>query len=92
LRRAVERRSAFVIVFLRGLPRWLPGILVVGLLAGGLLLHGVPGAVLLAVIALLLIWLVFLSWPALPVLGRGVRLVVIALLIAAVIGRALGRF
>lgn len=77
---------------MRGLPRWLPGFATVLLLAGGLLLPGIAGAVFIALVALLLGWLVFLSWPALPLMGKGVRSVAIVLLVGAAVGRALHRF
>jgi hypothetical protein len=91
LRTKVERRSAAVILFLRGLPRWLPGVGVLCLLGGGLLLPGLAGAALMMVVAAILLWLVYLSWPAVPAFGRLVRLLVVALLAAAAVGRALHR-
>jgi hypothetical protein len=86
-RRAVERRSAFVLVFLRSLPRAVPGLMVVGLLVAALLAPPVVSAVALLVVALLLVWLTFLSWPVVPAQGRAVRLVVIAVVIAYAIAR-----
>ncbi len=81
-RAAVERRSATVVVFLRHLPRALPGILVLGLVAAGLLAPPVAGGVALLFVAVVLTWLVFLSWPAVPPPGRAVRLVVLAIVVA----------
>ncbi len=88
-RREVERRSAIVVLFLRGLPRALPALLVLAVVAGGLALPGIGGALCLLLAALVLAWLVYLSWPALPVAGRAIRLVVIAAVIA-VAGSRLG--
>jgi hypothetical protein len=74
-------------VFLARLPRALPGLLVIGLVAGGLLAPPAVGGVLLLVVAVLLAWLVFLSWPALRPPAKAVRLLVIAM----VAGYALSR-
>ena len=86
-RQAVERRSALVLVFLRGLPRAVPGLMVVGLLVAALLAPPVASAIALIVVALLLVWLTFLSWPAVPPQGRAVRLVVVAIVVAYAIAR-----
>lgn len=87
LRQAVERRSAVVVLFLRGLPKAMPGLLVLGLLAGALVAPGALGAVLVGLVALLLTWLVYLSWPALPQAGRLIRLAVIGGLLAVAASR-----
>lgn len=87
-RHAVERRSATVAVFLSHLPRALPGLLVVSLVAAGLLAPPPANGVVLLVVALLLAWLVYLSWPAIPAQAKAIRVVVIAL----VVGYALSRF
>ena len=89
-RTAVERRSAKVVVFLRGLPRPVPGLLVVGLVAAGLLAPPLVSGVALLVVALLLAWLVFLSWPAVPAPGRAIRVVVIAMVTAYALVRFAG--
>ncbi|HEX8003534.1 MAG TPA: DUF6703 family protein [Mycobacteriales bacterium] len=89
-RAAVERRSAHVVVFLRGLPRPLPGLVVVGLVAAGLLAPPVVGGVALLLVAVLLTWLVFLSWPSVPPPGRAIRVVVVALVIAYALVRLAG--
>lgn len=86
-RREVERRSAIVVLFLRQLPRALPALIVLGVVAGGLALPGVAGAVCLVLSALILGWLVYLSWPALSLPGRLVRLVVIGTVFALASGR-----
>lgn len=80
-RAAVERRSFVVVAFLRGLPKAMPGLLMLAILAGGLVLRGVPGAACVGFGALVLLWLTYLSWPALPQVGRAVRVVVIAMLV-----------
>lgn len=86
----VERRSAVVLVFLRSLPRPVPGLLVLGLLAAGLLAPGIAGVAALAVVALVLAWLTYLSWPAVPATGRAVRLLVLCLVVGYLLARAAG--
>ncbi|HVE64849.1 MAG TPA: DUF6703 family protein [Mycobacteriales bacterium] len=86
-RRAIERRSAVVLLFLRGLPRALPALLVLGVVAGGLALPGVAGAVCLVLAALVLVWLVYLSWPALSPAGRAIRVLVIAAVVVLALDR-----
>jgi hypothetical protein len=87
LRNAVERRSATVVVFLSRLPRAVPGLLVVFLVAAGLLAKPVVSGVALLLVGLLLTWLVFLSWPRVPAPGRAVRVVVIAIVVAYAVSR-----
>lgn len=82
LRRSLERGSAVVLMFLHRLPRWVPFVLMLGLLAAALLLQGVLGAVFLGILALLLSWLAFLSWPNLSAGHRGFRVVSIAVVLA----------
>lgn len=86
-RREVERRSAIMVLFLRGLPKALPALVVLGVVAGGLALPGVAGMVCLALSALVLTWLVYLSWPALSGPGRLIRVAVIGSVLAMVGGR-----
>ncbi|MEO6712005.1 MAG: DUF6703 family protein [Mycobacteriales bacterium] len=80
LRHAVERRSAAALFFLRSLPRALPPLLVVGLLAGGVLAPGPIGALCLLAIIVLFGWLLFLSWPALAPQARIIRIAVLAMM------------
>jgi hypothetical protein len=87
MRETVERRSAVLLVFLRSLPRALPGLLLLGLVAAGLALPGLGGTLALLVVALLLGWLTYLSWPAVPAPGRAVRLLVLAVVLAAAAAR-----
>lgn len=88
-RTAVERRSALVLVFLSRLPKALPALLMLGLLALGLLLPGLGGAAFLVAAALFLAWVAYLAWPALPPPGRYVRLTVIGVVLAAAVFRAI---
>lgn len=80
-RRKVERRSAILVLFLRGLPKALPALIVLAIVAGGLALSGPAGVACYLLSVLILAWLVYLSWPALPPAGRAVRIAVIAAVI-----------
>lgn len=75
-RHSIERRSATALLFMRSLPKLLPPLVVVGLLAGGVLLPGIVGAVCFLAVMALFGWLLFLSWPALAPQARVVRLAV----------------
>jgi hypothetical protein len=88
LRRAVEQRSAAPLAWLATRPRWVPFVLVLALLLGGLFAPVALGVALLAVLLLLLGWLTYLAWPRLPQGGRLVRLAVLALVVLAVVQRA----
>jgi hypothetical protein len=79
LRRAVERRSTGLLTWLATRPRWVPFVLVLALLLGGLFAPPVVAAVCLLVLLLALLWLTYLAWPRLDAGGRLVRMVVIVL-------------
>ena len=70
LRDTIERKSATMLVFLHRMPRWLPMLVVFGLLSVALALKGVLGGVLLVALAAILGWLAYISWPT---LARGDR-------------------
>jgi hypothetical protein len=79
LRRAVERRSAAPLTWLSTRPRWLPFLLVLALLLGGLFAPPAIAVVLLLALALLVAWLTYLAWPKLEPTGRLSRLLVLVL-------------
>ena len=86
-RRAVERRSTGLLTWLATRPRWVPLVLVLALLLGGLFAPPVIGAVLLLVLLLALLWLTYLAWPRLEASGRLVRLLVVVLIGYVVVQR-----
>jgi uncharacterized protein DUF6703 len=92
LRRRVERWSATPLVFLHQLPRWLLPVVLVALLLAGMLGTGWVGAAALLVLAALLGWLAYLSWPSTPPQGRLLRLAAFVVLILLAAGHAFGRF
>ena len=78
--------------FLRRLARVNPTtafLVALALLLGGLFLPGIVGALLLAAIATGLAALTFTTWPVQSPLTRTVRLVLLALLIAGAVAKAL---
>lgn len=81
-RRAAERRSALPLIYLRHLPSWLPPVVLAALLVTGLAVRGWGGALALCVVAAILGWLAYLSWPALAGRGRLGRAVAVACLLA----------
>ncbi len=71
---------------LRGLPGWVPLLAVLALVLAGLYTPAAVGAALLVLVALVVGWLSYLAWPALPPAGRLVRLAApVLLLVAAVV-------
>ncbi|MQA80764.1 MAG: hypothetical protein GEV10_20170 [Streptosporangiales bacterium] len=83
LRARLERRSATVLVFMHRLPRWVPFVLMLGLLAAALLVKGVIGGLLLVLLAVVLCWLAFVSWPTLGKGDRAFRVFAMLVVVAA---------
>ena len=80
LRRSVERRSAPVLLWLSSRPKVLLPALVVVLLVGGLAAPPAVGLWLLVLLSLLLLWLSYLSWPALDGRARALRAAMLLLI------------
>ena len=87
-RRAVERFSARPLVFLTQLPRWVLLLIVLGLLVSGFAVPGLIGAVCLLLVAILLGWLAYLSWPSINTSGRAGRVVALVCMIVIVVWQA----
>ena len=87
LRRTVEARSAPVLLWLSSRPKVLLPALVVVLLVGGLAAPPAVGLVLLAALAVVLLWLSYLSWPALDGRGRALRVAMLLLIAVALVQR-----
>lgn len=81
-RRRVELTAGPAVVLVSRLPRFVPFLVVLGLLVGGLLLSGPLSAALLLLLALVMAALLFLAWPALPQQGRVLRAAVVVLVTA----------
>jgi hypothetical protein len=88
-RRAIERRSAALLVYLHQLPRWLPAVVLAVLLITGLAVHGIGGAIALIGVALVLGWLAVVSWPQLSPSGRVIRVLVVALVAGVAVAQAI---
>ena len=86
-RAAVEKRSGPLLVLLSRQHRAVVPLVSVLLLLGGLALPMPVGVACLAVLALFLAWLTFLSWPAVVGQGRVVRLATVGLVVAAMVSR-----
>ena len=87
-RSAMERSSATPLVFLHQLPRWLPPLVMLALLITGFAVPGWIGATALALVALFLGWLGYLSWPALTARGRLLRAAAVACILAIAVIQA----
>jgi hypothetical protein len=84
-RRRVEQRSSAALSRLSRFPTWLPLVVVLALTVAGLTIRGPLGALFLLVLAAVIGLLCYLSWPVLSGNARLVRVLVLALLLAAVI-------
>lgn len=81
-RQRVERASARVLLLLlHQLPRWLVPVVLAALLLGGLALGGAGGLALLIVLAAVLGWFAYLSWPALTGQARLLRAAAIVVVV-----------
>ncbi|MEO7070075.1 MAG: DUF6703 family protein [Nostocoides sp.] len=87
LRSSVEHASLPVITRMARLPKAIPFLVMLALLVAGILIPG-WGWVLMAVGALVLAWILFLSWPGLGSSERLMRVAVLALWIAITVTRA----
>jgi hypothetical protein len=80
-RRAVERRAAVPMVMLARLPRWIPAAVMGGLIVCGIAIPGLVGLLCLIPVALFVLLLTYLSWPAITVSGKLIRVVTLAILV-----------
>ena len=85
----MERRSGPLLVVLSGLPRPIVPLVSLALLVGGLSLPPAPAAGCLGVLALLVGWLSYLSWPVLLAKARLIRLATAGLVLVALVQRLL---
>ncbi len=81
-RRAMERRSAAVLVYLHGLPAWLPPAVAAALLIAGLAVRGWAGGIALLAVGAFAGWLAAVSWPRLSSAGRLGRCAAVGCLVA----------
>lgn len=92
---ALHRVSPPLLRRLHALPRWLVVITPAIVLFAGLILTG-PfawlGALLLALVGVFLGWLTALSWPAIGPAARLLRVVVVVALFGIAVYKAMGKF
>jgi uncharacterized protein DUF6703 len=88
-RQSLERSSARPLVFLHQMPGWLPPVALLALLIVGFAVPGWTGAASLAGVALFLGWLGYVSWPALRVRGRLLRIAAVACVLALAVVQGL---
>jgi hypothetical protein len=84
----LRRRSAVFLVYVHQLPRWVPLVLLPLLLIVGLAVHGVGGAVALALLALAL-WFLFMAAPTRNAAHRAIRFAVPLVILALAVVKAL---
>jgi hypothetical protein len=87
VRLAVEKRSAPVLVLLSRQPRLAVPLASLLLLIGGFALPPALGVACLAVLLVFLAWLTYLSWPVLVGQARAVRAATITLVVVAGVTR-----
>lgn len=88
-----QQFSAPILLFIHSLPRWVFPVFTALLLLGGLFVaNGVIGGVLLLLLAVVLGWLVALSWSLLTPTARVMRVLVLGVTIGYAIGRFTGRY
>jgi hypothetical protein len=69
------------------LPRPVPFVILLALLVAGLLIGAVTGFILMALGALFIAWVLYLSWPQLSGSERIMRLAVLVLAVAMAVTR-----
>jgi hypothetical protein len=90
----LQRISLPLLTRLTRLPKWLLVVVLSVLLVLGMIQTGPLawlGALLLGVLTLFFLWLLVLSWPAIPASGRLLRGIVVVALAGATVLKALGR-
>jgi len=89
---AVADRSRGFVVVLSRQPKYLLPVLMVALMLVGLAAPLVFALPALVVIGLFVTWLAFLSWPVIDTRQRAVRVLMIAIIAFAFVGRVAGWF
>ena len=90
----LQRISLPLLTRLTRLPKWLIVVVMAVLLVFGMIQTGSLawlGALILGVLAVFFLWLLVLSWPAIPASGRMLRGIVVVALAGAAVLKAMGR-
>lgn len=89
-----QRASLPLLTRLTHLPKWVLVVVMATLLVLGIIQTGSLawlGAILLGILTLFFLWLLVLSWPAIPTTGRVLRGIVVVALAGATALKAMGR-
>lgn len=81
LRHTVERASLPVLERAARGPRWLPFVVLFGLILGGSVLGGGVGLALVLLGLVIVLWMLYLTWPHLRAPERLMRVAVLAVLL-----------
>jgi hypothetical protein len=90
----LQRISLPLLTRMTRLPRWLLVVVLSVLLVLGMIQTGSLawlGALILGLLTLFFLWLLVLSWPAIPASGRMLRGIVVVALAGATVLKAMGR-
>jgi hypothetical protein len=79
LRPSIERASLPLVTKLNGLPRVVPFLLLLALLVASVVIAGPVGFILMALAAVFVGWILYLSWPRLTSSERVMRSAVLLL-------------
>jgi hypothetical protein len=82
VRQRIDHASLPLMTKLSQLPRLVPFLILLALLVGGVLIGGPAGFVLMALAAVFVAWVLYLSWPALSSSERIMRLAVLLVAVA----------
>jgi hypothetical protein len=81
----VERASLPVLRRLTRMPRLVPALAIAACAVGGLALDPPVGSALLLVVAAVVAWLSYLSWPLTTASARALRLLLLGLILVAAV-------
>ena len=90
LRESIQRASLPAVQRLNALPRFVPFLVILGLMVAGLFVPG-WGWVLLLVVTLFLVWTLYLAWPAMDATQRMMRVTIVLIALAITVTQAFPR-
>jgi hypothetical protein len=90
LRESIQRASLPVVERLNALPRFVPFLVILGLMVAGLFVPG-WGWALLALVVFFLLWTLYLAWPAMDGIQRMMRLTIVLIAVAITLTQAFPR-
>ena len=91
---ALQRISLPLLTRLSRMPKWLLVVALAVLFVFGMIQSGPRawlGALILGLLTLFFLWLLVLSWPAIPASGRLLRAIVVVALAGVTVLKAMGR-